>query len=36
MRKLMMLLTLTLSYFAVAGATNADTPPNCNPCPWVR
>lgn len=36
MRKIMMLLTLTISYFAVAGASVADQPPTCNPCPWVR
>jgi hypothetical protein len=37
MRKLMILLTLTASYFAVVGALNADgNPPSCNPCPWVR
>jgi hypothetical protein len=36
MRKLMMLLTLTLSYIAVAGAVRADGPPECNVCPWVR
>ena len=37
MRKLMILLTLSLSYFAVAGALNAGgAPPSCDPCPWVR
>jgi hypothetical protein len=36
MRKMMMILTLTLSYFAVASAINADAPPICNPCPDVR
>jgi len=37
MRKLMMLLTLSLSYFAVAGAVDASgNPPTCSPCPWVR
>jgi hypothetical protein len=36
MRKLMMLLTLSIAYVAVAGVTNADVPPACNPCPWVR
>jgi len=37
MRKLMILLTLTLSYFAVAGTLSADNPPACGGnCPWVR
>jgi hypothetical protein len=36
MRKVIMLLTLTISYFAAFGSMNADTPPTCNPCPWVR
>jgi hypothetical protein len=38
MRKMMILLTLAVSYFAVAGAgvLNADNPPACNPCPAVR
>ncbi len=37
MKKLMMILALTLSYLAVANtALNADSPPDCNPCPWVR
>jgi hypothetical protein len=36
MRKLLMLLTLTLSFVAATGAANAGDPPACNPCPWVR
>jgi len=36
MRKLMMILTLALSYMAVAGAISADEPPYCAPCPNVR
>jgi hypothetical protein len=36
MRKVLMLLTLTVSYFAAFGSMNAETPPACNPCPWVR
>jgi len=36
MRKLLVLLTLSLAYLGVAGAINADDPPHCNPCPWVR
>ena len=37
MRKLMMLVTLAVSYFVVAGTMNADLPPTCgNQCPWVR
>jgi hypothetical protein len=36
MRKLMMLLTLTVSYFVAAGSLGALSPPSCNPCPWVR
>jgi hypothetical protein len=36
MRKLLMMLTLTIAYFGVAGAMSADDPPACNPCPWVR
>jgi len=36
MRKLMLLLTLTVSYLAVVGSLGATVPPNCNPCPWVR
>jgi hypothetical protein len=37
MRKLIVLLTLTVSMFAAVGALNAGgSPPECNPCPWVR
>lgn len=36
MKKLMILLTLTISYFAVAGGLNAENPPTCDPCPFVR
>ena len=37
MRKLMIVLTLAVSYFAAVGAMNADVPPQCGPnCPWVR
>jgi hypothetical protein len=37
MKKLMLLLTLSLSYLAVAGALTAQgNPPSCDPCPWVR
>jgi hypothetical protein len=36
MRKIMILVTLAVSYIAVAGALNADNPPACDPCPWVR
>jgi hypothetical protein len=36
MRKLLMLLTLTISYLAATGAANAGSPPGCDPCPWVR
>jgi len=37
MRKLMMLITLAVAYFTVAGAMSADQPPTCDPnCPWVR
>lgn len=37
MRKLMLVLTMTIGYFAVAGAMTADEPPACDPsCPWVR
>lgn len=34
MRKLMIVLTLTLSYFAATGSVSADEPPTCSPlCP---
>ena len=36
MRKIVMLVALSISYFAAFGALNAETPPTCNPCPWVR
>jgi len=37
MRKLMILLALSVSYLAVAGALDASgNPPSCDPCPWVR
>ncbi len=36
MRKLMMVLTLAISYLAVTGAVNAASPPECNICPFVR
>jgi hypothetical protein len=36
MRKLLMLVTLSLAYFGVIGAMSAGVPPGCNPCPWVR
>jgi len=37
MRKLLLILTLSLSYLAVAGALDASgVPPQCSPCPWVR
>jgi hypothetical protein len=37
MRKFMIVLTLALSYIAVAGTMSADGPPTCGPgCPWVR
>ncbi len=36
MRKIFMLLTLAVSYIAVAGASSYP-PPQCDPnCPWVR
>jgi hypothetical protein len=36
MRKLFMMLTLTIAYLGVAGAMSATNPPACDPCPWVR
>lgn len=40
MRKLFMILTLAISYFAVAGMADDGMPggsPECAPnCPWVR
>ncbi len=38
MRRLFMILTLTVSFFAITGAANAvGTAPECSPkCPWVR
>ncbi len=39
MRKLMMVLTLAVSYFAVAAVMNADYPPGCgdtNSCVTLR
>jgi hypothetical protein len=36
MRKLMILITLSFSFLAASGVLNADGPPQCNPCPWVR
>jgi hypothetical protein len=37
MRKFMLILTLALSYLAVAGTVSATgVPPQCSPCPWVR
>jgi hypothetical protein len=37
MRKVLMLLTLTLSSFAFSAAVNADPPPQCSPnCPFIR
>jgi len=38
MRKLMMILTLTISWLAVSATMNASIPtPTCDPnCPWVR
>jgi hypothetical protein len=35
MRKLMIVLTLALSYFTVIGTMSADGPPTCSPtCPF--
>jgi hypothetical protein len=37
MRKFMIVLTLAMSYFVVAGTMSADIPPTCGAnCPWVR
>lgn len=36
MRKIVMIITLSISFFACFGTLNADAPPACNPCPWVR
>jgi hypothetical protein len=38
MRKLLMILTITVSYLAATGAASAaGAPPACDPdCPWVR
>jgi hypothetical protein len=36
MRKLMILLTLAVSYIAVAGSVRADLPPTCDPICGVR
>jgi hypothetical protein len=36
MRKLMIILTLAISYFGAAGAMTANDPPSCAPCPDVR
>jgi hypothetical protein len=37
MRKLLMVLTLAISFFAVGGSMIAgDVPPGCDVCPWVR
>lgn len=36
MKKLIILLALTISAFAATGVLDAQNPPQCNPCPWVR
>ena len=37
MRKLMILLTLTISFLATAATSSASNPPDCgDACPWVR
>ena len=39
MRKFIIVLTLAMSYFMVAGTMSADGPPACmstGTCPWVR
>jgi hypothetical protein len=37
MRKLMMLITLAVTYVVFSGAAGAWPPPTCDPnCPWIR
>lgn len=37
MRKVLIVITMAVSYFVVTGAMNADEPPSCGPnCPWVQ